>query len=108
MYIVYLESFINDIEWMKLYYNNIFPAGKKQASIHIKTTEQIIINHPHIGQVFDGKKNIRELVINKTPFSFLYRINEDRIEILRLWDQRRSRGELIKGSANFKSIKNSG
>jgi len=79
---------------MKLYYSNFFPAGKKQASIHIKTTEQIIINHPHIGQVFDGNKNIIELVINKTPFSFLYRINEDRIEILRLWDQRRSRGEL--------------
>ena len=42
MYIVYLESFINDIEWMKLYFNNIFPVGKNQASIHIKTTEQII------------------------------------------------------------------
>jgi len=94
MQIVYLESSLNDIEWMRFYYSNIFPAGKKQASTHVKRSEQIITNHPHIGQLFDAKKNVRELVIDKTPFSFLYRINEDRIEILRLWDQRGSRSKL--------------
>ena len=45
MYIVYLESFINDIEWMKLYYNNIFPAGKKQASTTNRKFVHIIIRH---------------------------------------------------------------
>lgn len=94
MHIVYLESALDDIEWMRLYYSNIFPAGKKQASINIKTTAQIIINHPYIGKIFDDEKNVRELIINKTPFSFLYRINEDRIEILRIWDQRGSRSKL--------------
>ena len=94
MYIVYLENSLDDIKWMKFYYSNIFPAGKKQASIHIKITEQIIINHPYIGKIIDNEKNVRELIINQTPFSFLYRINEDRIEILRLWDQRGTRSNL--------------
>jgi len=94
MQIVYLESAVNDIKWMRLYYSKIFPSGKKQASVQIKTAEQIIINHPHIGQLFDNEKNIRELVINKTPFSVVYRINNDRVEILRLWDQRGNRSQL--------------
>ena len=35
MHIVYLESSLDDIEWMRFYYSKIFPAGKKQASIGI-------------------------------------------------------------------------
>ncbi|WP_428354285.1 type II toxin-antitoxin system RelE/ParE family toxin [Methyloprofundus sp.] len=95
MYIVYLESSLNDLEWVRFYYKNIFPSGKKQATSHIKASEKLISEHPNIGEVYDSTKNIKELAINKTPFSFIYRVKKDRIEILRLWDQRGDRNNLI-------------
>ena len=91
MKIIYLKSSIDDIEWMKFYYSNIFLAGKKEAIKHLKRAELMIINFPEIGRLYDEKLWVRELVISKTSFSFLYRINGDNIEILRLWDQRWSK-----------------
>jgi hypothetical protein len=40
-----------------------------------------------------GSSGIRIYAIGGLPFSFIYRIDDDRIEILRLWDQRSQRGE---------------
>ena len=95
MEIIYLESALDGIEWMKFYYSNIFAAGKKQARTHIKITEKLLIAHPQIGQVYDAANDIRELMISSTPFSFIYRINENRIEVLRLWDQRGNRSKIM-------------
>ena len=42
-----------------------------------------LIEHPEIGRA--GRiEGTRELVINRTPFILVYRINGDRIELLRL------------------------
>ncbi|MEE9363093.1 MAG: type II toxin-antitoxin system RelE/ParE family toxin [Cellulophaga sp.] len=94
MQVIYLESSLDDIEWMRFYYRNIFPSGKKEAIKHIKTAENLLVNHPDIGQAYENNKNIKELVVNKTPFTFIYRVKNENIEILRLWDQRGNRSHL--------------
>jgi plasmid stabilization system protein ParE len=94
MQIIYLESSLDDIEWVRFYYRNIFPSGKKEVIRQIKTAEQLLSNYPDIGQSYDDNKNIKELVISRTPFTFIYRIKSEKIEILRLWDQRGNRNHL--------------
>lgn len=39
---------------------------------------------PLIGHVLEDMEGVRELSIPRTPFSFIYRIVEDRVEILRV------------------------
>ena len=43
--------------------------------------------HPYIGRPI-GQDGLRKLTIPQTPFSVFYRVIEDRIEIVRIWDQR--------------------
>ncbi len=62
MKLVYLESSLSDIEWMRFYYTHIFPAGKISAKVHIKKIEQLMMDFPDIGTLFDNEKNVREMV----------------------------------------------
>jgi plasmid stabilization system protein ParE len=47
-----------------------------------------LADNPRIGHPYSDSQGLREYPIRRTPFSLLYRIAEDRIEILRLWDKR--------------------
>ena len=42
----------------------------------------------------EGMAGIREFPIPRTPFSFIYRVVDDRIEVLRVRDQRGDRSRL--------------
>jgi plasmid stabilization system protein ParE len=87
MNIVYLKKAIQDLEWMKIYYKNVFPQGIKKAQKHFFSIESLLKNNPYIGHTAEIK-DIREISIPGIPFSFIYRIKENRIEILRVWDER--------------------
>jgi len=87
MELVYLPSTVSDLEWFRTYYSDAFPNGQKQAQKQFIAIEQILRDNPHIGHKTEFN-NVRELVISKTPFSIIYRLTPDRIEILRIWDNR--------------------
>jgi plasmid stabilization system protein ParE len=74
------------------YYENVFPEGKQRASKHFAKAGKLLVAMPQLGRPVDDTA-VREHAIAGLPFSFIYRIMDDRIEVLRLWDQRGERPE---------------
>ena len=95
MTIVYLVTARDDLIWMRRYYSRIFPAGEIQARKHFRLAESILVQNPEIGHSIEVD-GLRELVIPRTPFSFIYRLKNNRIEVLRLWDSRADRSTIAR------------
>ena len=79
---------------MRTYYAHIFPDGAKRAADQYGRTCGVIRDNPLVGRPVEGMEGVREFSIPRTPFSFIYRVVDDRIEILRVWDQRGDRSRL--------------
>lgn len=88
MKVVYAERALRDMGWFRDYYAAVFPAGKGNARASLLRTEALIAENPHVGQTTAPGAGTREFPILRTPFVLLYRLKEDRIEILRVWDTR--------------------
>ena len=73
--------------------SRIFPEGAKGARNNFLATEKLIIDYPEIGHLTDFK-DVRELAILRTPFSIIYRVTTDQIEVIRVWDGRADPGNL--------------
>ena len=92
MRLVFLRSAEGDLRWFRHYYENVFPDGGRRAWRQYAKAARRLVSLPLLGHPSDGK-GIREYAIGGLPFSFIYRVVDDRIEILRLWDQRAERGD---------------
>ena len=88
MQIVFLARAKRDLRWFKLYYTKTFPEGRAKANSQFLTTQQLLGANPHIGHPSERVIGVREYHIPRIPFSFLYRVKKDRIEILRVLDTR--------------------
>ncbi|XCN73315.1 MAG: type II toxin-antitoxin system RelE/ParE family toxin [Candidatus Electrothrix aestuarii] len=93
MQVKFLTSSLNDLKWFRHYYESVFPQGGKKAQKQFHSTKDLIKENPYIGHVIKDK-NILEFSIPNIPFSFIYRIKGEVIEILRVWDERQDRGKL--------------
>jgi toxin ParE1/3/4 len=87
MKVVFLASARRDLDWFKRYYDQIFPDGARQAAAHYKAAKAALSRHPEIGRQSDID-GLREFAIPRTPFSFVYVVRNERIEVLRLLDGR--------------------
>ena len=94
MNILYLASARDDLVWMRHYYGAVFPEGQKNVQKQFHAVENALLANPFIGDSTHSK-DVRELAIPKTPFSFIYRVFPDRIEVLHIWDERRDRAKLV-------------
>ena len=94
MKLVFLPSTRADLAWMRAYYTRVFPDGSRRAAEQYRRACAIVRDHPSVGHAVDDIPDVRELSIPGTPFSFIYRLMEDRIEVLRVWDQRGDRSRL--------------
>lgn len=94
MKLVFLPATRADLVWMRIYYTRTFPDGARWAAEAYVRACDLVRDHPAIGRPVVGMAGIRELLIPRTPFSFIYRVTEDRIEVLRVWDQRGDRTRL--------------
>ncbi|MBS3651232.1 type II toxin-antitoxin system RelE/ParE family toxin [Pseudaminobacter sp. 19-2017] len=88
MRVIFLASSDEDVRWFTRYYRTTFPEGRSQARALAAMEANPFIGHP----VSDREE--REFSIPRTPFSLIYRIADDCIEILRLWDGRANPGRL--------------
>jgi plasmid stabilization system protein ParE len=88
--IVFLASTKRDLAWFSEYYQRAFPEGRVNAAKHYLQTKAVLKDNPHIGHPSD-EQGLREFSISRTPFVFVYRLNEQTIEIIRLWDNRAKR-----------------
>ena len=94
MKLVFLPSTRADLAWMRNDYTRVFPEGARRAAAQYVRTRNLLHQNPLIGHVVEDIEGIREYSIPRMPFSFIYRVVEDRIEILRVWDQRGDRSRL--------------
>ena len=88
MRLVYLESAARDIAWFRYHYRSVFPAGSDNARANLKAIQSLLAANPYVGHRSDGRPDVREFPVKKTPFTLIYRVTPDQIEILRLWDSR--------------------
>ncbi len=88
MKLVFLKSAASDLSWMRRYYRSVFPQGSLRAKRQYTKTIALIKTNPHIGEPIEEFIDAHEYPILSTPFSMIYRIREDRIEVLRIIDNR--------------------
>lgn len=91
MKLVFLPSTRSDLLWMRVYYSRIFPEGARRAADQYRRVSSILRDNPLVGRPVEELEGVREFSIPRTPFSFIYRVVDDRIEVLRVWDQRGDR-----------------
>ena len=92
MKIVFLETAAQDIQWLRYYYQSVFPAGSAKARDKIRAIQTTLSANPYAGHPSDTQKTVRELSIPRTPFVVVYRVMPTQIEVLRLWDTRQGTG----------------
>jgi plasmid stabilization system protein ParE len=88
MRVVYLDSALSDIQCWRHYYSRVFPEGRRNSGARIRKVVASLQANPYLGHPTD-ETDVREFVIARTPFSILYRVRNDTLEVLRLWDNRR-------------------
>ena len=59
-----------------------------------RKTCALILKKPAIGRPVEDMTGVREFTVPRIPFSFIYRVVGDRVEKLRIWDQRGDRSRL--------------
>ncbi len=90
MRIVFLLKALDDLKWFFQYYEIIFPQGREHAQKQYHSIKTLIKKNPYIGHLTNIDE-VREFPIPKIPFSFIYRVKQEQIEVLRVWDERRKR-----------------
>ncbi len=90
MDILFLPSAGRDLRWFREYYTGVFPDGHDRASRQLRAILRILRANPYIGRETEAGGRVRELIVPRTPFILLYRVDkrESRIEILRVIDGR--------------------
>jgi toxin ParE1/3/4 len=60
------------------------PEAAERLAIRIVAMVEALRNHPHLGRV-GAEAGIRELVIGRTPYVVLYRVQRERVVISTIW-----------------------
>ena len=94
MKLVFLPSTRSDLLWMRTYYSRVSPEGARRAADQYRRVSSILRDNPLVGRPVEELEGVREFSIPRTPFSVIYRVVDDRIEVLRVWDQRGDRSRL--------------
>jgi plasmid stabilization system protein ParE len=88
MKVIYLTQALRDMSWVRKYYSDVFPAGRSNARSQLRKTETLISGNPFVGHSSETVSGAHEFHVSRTPFSFLYRVTKDHIEIVRVIDNR--------------------
>lgn len=70
-----------------MYYRRSFPEGWSAANRHYLKTVSLVAENPFLGRPVEGF-DLRQLPIPNTPFHLIYRVRNQVIEIVRVWDMR--------------------
>ena len=87
MKIVFLPSTKAGLRWFHKYYTEVFADGKKKADRQFQLMKLVLLTTPEAGRAIESK-NCRIYAIPRTPFSVIYRVVADRVEIMYIHDQR--------------------
>ena len=85
--VVYLELAAKDVVWMRYCYDVIFPEGRSKGLTHCQKSVALLTTHPQMGRALE-KKPRRCFTVPRTPFTIIYQERGERLEIVRILDQR--------------------
>lgn len=88
MRVRFLNSSADDITWMRRYCRAIFPEGSKNGQKNYAAGLNAIKENPFAGHPSEAIEGAREYHILRTPFTFVYLVRKDGIEVLRVLDRR--------------------
>ncbi len=86
MKIVFPSSTVPNLRWFKAYYVSVFSEDKINADRQFLAVQTLLKANPAIGHPSDNVDGAREFHVLRTPFTFIYRVRQDRIEVLRILD----------------------
>jgi plasmid stabilization system protein ParE len=81
------QSADDDVRWFMRYYRKRFPEGRRNARLQMARAFENLAENPQMGHPIEGTTQ-REFSVPRTPFRLIYQIENNRIEILRVWDGR--------------------
>lgn len=85
MEIKFLETTKGDFRWINKYYTDVFPEGRENYLENLRKTMESLSIFPTAGRkYFDCFKK----QIIKTPFAFVYYIEDETICVVRIEDNR--------------------
>ena len=88
MQIKFLDETKADLRWFKQYYSQVFPARRTKADQQYRALLILLKSQPRVGHLDEEWPDVFEYPLPGTPFTVLYRIKDQTIEIMRLYDQR--------------------
>lgn len=88
MQIIFLAEAKTDLRWFNRYYTRVFPEGKTKADKQYRALLTLLRTQPKVGNSVDDLPGVFEYVITGIPFTALYRLKGETIEIMRIYDQR--------------------
>ena len=91
MKIIFRATATADIKRFRRYYTSIFPEGAKQAKTHYNQSYAALLAYPLVGSALGDETPLRELVIPRTHFSFVYYVAGEEIIVVRILDARAER-----------------
>ena len=92
MRIVWLASARNDLNSIVDYHTTA--ASKEVATRlvkHIAHSATALVDNPHLGKPSESVNGIHELHVPRLPYLLPYRVNDDRVEILRVFHEAQDR-----------------
>ena len=89
MSVVYLDTALDDLIWWRKYYRVVFPEGGPSAGRQFLKIVALLETRLRIGHPTD-EPEVFEYPIPRTPFSLIYRLRGETVEVLRVWDNRRA------------------
>ena len=88
MRLVYLASAKPGLRWFHRYYTSVFPEGKALTDRRFLAVQTLLKTNPRARHESEIVPGAREFPVPQTPFGFVYQISDDRIEVLRVVDNR--------------------
>jgi plasmid stabilization system protein ParE len=86
MRVVWSQSAINDLKAIFNYLNEDDPHAAAAAFRAIRAKADLLRQFPALGPTFDGA--VRQLSVSRTPYVIIYKLQPDRVHLLRLFDSR--------------------
>ena len=87
MRVLLSRSALTDLAWFRAYYKSVFPEGENNAIAQLNKIIRLLETNPYLGKP-SAVKGRREFHVPRTPFTLVYRVTEENIEIVRFWDER--------------------
>ncbi len=88
MRLVYLASAKPGLRRFHRYYTEVFPEGKAHADRRFLAVQTLLKSNPRAGHESEIVPGAREFPVPQTPFTYVYQIRDDRIEIMLVADNR--------------------